>query len=77
MGVENKQLECVTSIYYLVKFEKGQTAVQALLESSSEVNVMTTAYTALMGLRYCLTDIRAQKIGGFTLSTHDMILANF
>ena len=74
MGVE--QLERVPSIQYPVQF-KGHTTVQALLDSGSEVNVMTSAYVAVLGLRVCSTDVWAQKIDGSMLSTHGMVLATF
>ena len=56
MGVE--QLERILLIQYPVQF-KGYPTVQALLDSNSEVNIITPAYAAVLGLRVCSTDIRA------------------
>ena len=74
MGAE--ELERVPSIQYPVQF-KGHTTVKALLDSGSEVNAMTPAYAAVLGLRVRPTDVGAQKIDGSTLSTHGMVLATF
>lgn len=38
---------------------------------------MTRSYTIKLGLKVWRTDVRAQKIDGFTLETFAMILANF
>ena len=59
MGVEDQQLECIPSIQYLVKFKKSLTKFQALLDSGSKINVITTAYTAKLELRVCFNDVRA------------------
>ena len=56
---------------------KGYTTVQALLDSGSKVNVMTSAYMAVLGLRVCFTDVRAQKIDGSMLLTYGKVLAIF
>ena len=64
IGVEDQQLECVPSIQYPVMFKKGQTAVQALLASGSKINVITSAYAAVLRLCVCFIDVEAQKIDG-------------
>lgn len=75
--VENQQLEYVLSILYLVKFKKDKIEIRALIDFSSEVNAITSAYAALQRLRACSIDIGAQKIDGSTLSTHYIVLTNF
>ena len=56
---------------------KGHTIVQALLDSGSEVNAITPAYAAVLGLLVCPIDIGAQKINRSMLSTQGMVLAIF
>lgn len=60
-----------------MKFKKNHIKVQALINSDSEVNIMTSAYVAILGLRVCSIDIGAQKIDRFILLTYGMVLANF
>lgn len=48
----------IPCIYYPVLFKKNQAKVQALLDFDSEVNDMTLAYTARLGLK--------RLIGGHT-----------
>ena len=65
----------VPCVHYLIRFKKKE--VQALIDSGSEVNVMTPAYTLKLGLQVYRNDVGAQKIDGSTLQTFRMILANF
>ena len=58
-GAEDQQLNRVPCIQYPVKFKKDSTEVQALLDSGSEVNAMTPAYAAVLGLHVCPTDVGA------------------
>lgn len=44
-------LEYILCIYYLIQFKKDQIKVQALLDSSSKVNVIPSAYTTKLGLK--------------------------
>lgn len=60
-------LECISCIHYPVWFKKDQAKVQALLDSGNEVNAMTTAYAARLGLKVRPNDVGAQKIDGSTL----------
>lgn len=48
--VEDQQLEHFLYIQYLVKFKKGYIEVQILIDSSSEINAMTSVYMAVLGL---------------------------
>lgn len=75
--IKNQQLECVPCIQYPIKFKKGHTEVQALIDFDNKVNIMTLAYATILRLYICPTDIETQKIDGFTLSTYDIILVNF
>ena len=69
-------LDRVLYICYPVQFRKNKGKdVLALLNSKSEVNVMTSAYTAYLGLKVRVTDIGAQKIDRFSLAIYDMVIA--
>ena len=70
-------LERVLCIHYPLRFQKETAGVRALINSSSEVNAITPAYAAKLGLKIRKTDIRAQKIDSSTLDTFEMILASF
>ena len=71
-------LERVSCICYLVQFckDKGKD-VLALLDSGSEVNAMTPAYAAHLGLKVRVTDVGTQKIDGSSLATYGMVIAAF
>ena len=59
IGVEDQQLERFLFIQYLVKFKKDYTKVQVLLDSNSEINAMTPAYTAKLWLHVYPTNVEA------------------
>ena len=66
-------LQRVLYVHPLVWFKKKE--VQALIDSSSEVNAMTSAYALKLGLRVYHTNVKTQKIDGSTLQTFEMGLA--
>ena len=68
-------LQRVPCVYYLIWFKKKE--VPALIDSSSEVNTMTSAYASELGLRVYRIDVGAQKIDGSTLKIFGMVLASF
>ena len=70
-------LERVPYIYYRLRFQKDITSVKALIDSGSEVNVMTPVYTSKLGLNIHHTDVGAQKIDDSILETFGMVLASF
>lgn len=71
-------LDGIPCIYYLFRFCKDkENKMRALINSSSEVNAMTQAYTSKLGLKICRTNVGAQKINRSTFETFGMILANF
>ena len=76
MRVEDQQLERISFIQYPMQF-KGHIAVQALFDFNNEVNAMISAYTAVLRLHVCFTDVKAQKIDRLTILTYSMVLANF
>ena len=57
--------------------QKNIIDVQALINLGSEVNIITPAYVAKLGLKVWPTDIRAQKINGSLLRTFKRVIANF
>ena len=61
--------------YYSIRFKKKE--VQTLFDLGSEVNAMTPAYASTLGFQVQRTNIRAQKIDGFTLKTFGIVLASF
>ena len=70
-------IERVPCIHYPLRFRKDPVGVRALINSGSEVNAMTPAYTSKLGLRVCQTDVGAPKIDGPTLKTFGIVLASF
>ena len=58
-------LQKVPCVYYRIRFKKKE--VQALIDSGSEVNAMSLAYTSNLGLKVRHTDVGAQKIDGSIL----------
>lgn len=70
-------LSRVLYICYLIQFQKGQAKVKTLINSSSEVNVITTIFIAKLRLRPRPTNISVQKIESSPLETYNMSLAVF
>lgn len=70
-------LEKVLFIYYLMQFRKNQVKTQALIDSGSEINVITLAYIASLGLKVWQTNVGAQKINGSTLEIFEIALTSF
>lgn len=52
-------LKRIPCIYYLLCFRKDQTKIQALIDFASEVNAISLAYAAKLGLKIRPTNIRA------------------
>ena len=52
-------LERVPCIHYPLCFQKSTAEVKALIDSGSEVNGITLAYTLKLGLRVCRTNVGA------------------
>ena len=74
---DSKEVVKVPCIHYPVRFQEGQKQVRALLNSSSEVNAISPAYTKKLGLKTRNTNVRAQKIDGSALETFGMVIADF
>ena len=68
----------VSCIHYPVQFRKHKGKdVLALLDSESEVNAMTLAYAAHLGLKVRMTNVGVQKIDVFSPATYIMVIAAF
>ena len=65
----------VSCIHYPVQFQEEQ--VRAFLDSGSEVNAMSPAYAEKLGVKTRKTNVKAQKIDGFTLETYGIVIADF
>ena len=73
-----KILDKVSCICYSVHFCKNKGKdVLALLNSENEINAMTLAYLAHLGLKVRVTDVSMQKIDGSSLATYGMVIAAF
>ena len=71
-------LSKVPCICYFVQFRNDKNKdVLALLNSGNEVNAMTLAYMAHLGLKVRVTNIGAQKIDGLLLDIYNMVIAAF
>ena len=71
-------LDRVPCICYLVQFRKDKDKdVLALLNSGNEVNTITPAYAAHLGLQVRITDVSAQKIHRSSLATYNMVITIF
>lgn len=68
-------LKCLLYIHHPVKFKKDYIMVQASLDSGSEINVMTLANVAKLGIKFWSTNSSAQKIDDSTLSIADILFA--
>ncbi len=69
-----EELEWIPCIWYPVTF-KDQT--EALLDSESEVNIISQAFAHQLGLKICKTNVGAQKIDGTTLETYGIVVSTF
>ena len=73
-----KVLDQVPYICYPIQFRKDKGKdVLALLNSGSEINVMTPAYAAHLGLKVRMTNIGAQIINRSSLATYGIVIAAF
>ena len=71
-------LKRVSFIYYPVQFRKDKGKnILALLNFGNNVNAMTLAYAAHLGLKVRVTNISTQKIDGSSLVTYGIVIAIF
>ena len=68
----------VPCIRYPIQFQEDQVGeFRALIDFGNEVNAMTPAISAKLGLSIWPTGIGAQKIDGSALKTYGMVIAGF
>ncbi len=72
--MERKEFESVPCIWYSITF-KDQT--KAVLDSRSEVNIISQAFVYQFGLKIQKTNIGAQKIDSNTLKTYGLVVSTF
>ena len=73
-----KVLDQFPCICYPVQFRKNKDKnILALLNSENEVNAISPAYTAHLGLKVRKTNVGAQKIDKSLLPTYSMVIAAF
>ena len=73
-----KVLDRVSCICYSVQFRKDKGKdVLALLNSKSEVNMMTLTYVVHLSLKVKIIIIDMQKIDRSSLATYGMVIAAF
>ena len=71
-------LDRVPCICDFVQFRKDKGKdILALLNYKSEINAITPAYVAYLGLKVRVTDVGAQKIDRFSLATYSIVIAAF
>ena len=71
-------LDKVPCICYPVPFRKNKGKdVLAFLNSGSETNAITPAYTAHLGLKVRMTNVGVQKIDRSSLATYGIVIAAF
>lgn len=70
-------LKHIPCIYYPLRFSKNKSKVKALIDSDSEVKVMTLAYVKKPGFWTQKTNVRAEKINRSSLATFKMVIAKF
>ena len=70
-----KEVVRVPYIHYLIRFQEEQ--VKALLNRSSKVNAMSSAYAKRLGLKTWKTNVGAQKIDSSALETFWIVIADF
>ena len=70
-------LKYVPYVHCPVQFRKDSSKTKALINSGSEINVMSPAYIKKLGLWIRKTDVGAQKIDGSCLNTFRMVIAGF
>ncbi len=75
MTASLEALQHVPCIRYPVQFQAP--LIEALIDSGSKVNAITTAFAAKLGFSTLPTGVGAQKIDGSALATYGMAVAAF
>lgn len=70
-------LKRVSWIYYSLCLRKDQAKIQTLINSSNEINAITSAYVKRLRFQIRQINIGAQKIDNSNLANYVMIIAGF
>ena len=70
-------LEQILYIYYPLWFQKDTVDVRAIIDSGSEINVMTPVYALKIDFKVHYTNVGAKKIDGSTFETFGIVLTSF
>ena len=73
----SEEIVKVPYIHYPVQFKKGQEQIRVLLNSNSEINAISLAFTQKLGFYIQKTNVRAQKINSSMFETFGMVIADF
>ena len=71
---KKEELEWVPYIWYFITF-KDQ--IEVLLDSRSEINIISQVFANQLGLKIWKTNVEAQKIDDTTLETYGMVVSTF
>ena len=70
-------LEQMLYILYPIKFWKNKDCIWALINSGSEVYVITSTYAIVLGFKICSIKINAQKIDSSFFKIFNIVIASF
>lgn len=73
---EDETLVKILFIYYPIWFKKDKNNIKVLLDSNSELNTITLAYTSKLDLYIRCTNMGMQNINGSTLTTFEIVKAS-
>ncbi len=71
---KTEKLKWVPCIWYFVTFKN---LIKALLDSESEVNIISQVFASLLGLKIQKTNIGAQKINNTILEAYKIVVFKF
>lgn len=65
-------------IYYPFCLQKdNKNRLQVVIDSGSKINTMTPVHVLKLGVKFCHTNVEAQKINDSIFNTFRIVLANF
>ena len=71
-----KKIVRLLCIHYLFQFQENQEQIKTLFNNKIKVNTMSLVYIKKLGFKIRKINIGAQKIGGFTLKTFEIVIAD-
>lgn len=71
-------LDRLPCIYYPIQFRKwGKKVARTLIDSNSEINIITPIYAKQLELQNQHSNIRAQKINSLSIESFGIVIARF